>query len=347
MNKSARRLVVLLLVLTLSMVACVPNATPVPPLNPVNVQLKWVHQAQFAGFYAAAEEGYYAEEKIGITLSPGGAGIDILDEVTSGRAQFGVIRADKLIIARAKGDPVRAIATTYRRNPFVLVTMAASGITKPSDLAGHTVGLGGNDGLVQLVAMMKKLNLDIAQVKIVPFVFGAEPLYSGKVDVIPAFAAGSLMDILKQHPDVNLIWPEDYGIHFYSDTIFTTDQLIAENPNLVLGFLRATLKGHEYAVRNSQEATQISLQYAADPNPDVQREMMITSIPLINTGEDHIGWMKPEAWAGMGETLRTQGMITAPLDVTQVYTLQFCKRSRLQVRQFWGRSWAVPPKVGG
>ena len=254
---------------------------------------------------------------------PGGAGVDILDEVASGRAQLGVVSADKLIIARSQGLPVKAIATTYRRNPFVLVTMPESGITRPSDLAGRTVGLGGNDGLVQFVAMMTKLNLDISQVKIVPYVFGAEPFYRGEVDMIPAFAAGSLMGIQKEHPDVNLIWPEDYGIHFYSDTIFTTDQLIAENPALVLAFLRATLKGHDDAIREPQEAAQVSLKYATDAEPDIQSEMMIASIPLINTGSDQIGWMQADVWAGMEKTLRDQGLLASPVEATDVYTLQF------------------------
>jgi NitT/TauT family transport system substrate-binding protein len=316
-------IVLVLCVGVMGVAGCALPTTGSQPITPVNVQLKWVHQAQFAGFYVAAAEGYYTEEGVDITLTPGGAGVDILDEVTSGRAQFGVISADKLIIARSQGMPVRAIATTYRRNPFVLVSMPESGITRPSDLAGHTVGLGGNDGLVQFAAMMTKLNLDISQVKVVPYVFGAEPLYSGEVDMIPAFAAGSLMGILKQHPDVNLIWPEDYGIHFYSDTIFTTDQLIADNPALVLAFLRATLKGHDFAIRDPQAATQVSLKYATDADPDVQKEMMTASIPLINTGEDQIGWMKADVWAAMEKTLSDQGLLASPLDVTDVYTIQF------------------------
>jgi ABC-type nitrate/sulfonate/bicarbonate transport system substrate-binding protein len=191
------------------------------------------------------------------------------------------------------------------------------------DLLGRTVGIGGNDGLVQFAAMMNNLGLDIDQVTIVPYTFDTESLFSGQVDVIPAFTAGSLMGILELQPDVNLISPEDYGIHFYSDTLFTTDSLIDENPALVLGFLRAALRGHQDAIENPDEAVAISLKYAANPDEAVQREMMIASLPLINTGEDFIGWMKPEIWAGMEQTLREQDVLSAPLDIPNVYTMNF------------------------
>jgi NitT/TauT family transport system substrate-binding protein len=170
---------------------------------------------------------------------------------------------------------------------------------------------------------MSKLKLDIHKVNITPYSYDLQPFLNGQIDATPAIAAGSLIDILKQRPDANLIWAEDYGIHFYADTIFTTDQIIAENPDLVLRFLRATIKGHQYAIENPDEATQISLRYAKDPTLAVQQQMMIASIPFINTGEDHIGWMKPEIWADMEKMLREQGLLIAPLDITQVYTMQF------------------------
>ena len=133
-------------------------------------------------------------------------------------------------------------------------------------------------------------------------------------------------DVLTAHEQgyqVNLIFPEDYGVHLYGYTLFTTDRLIQENPDLVERFLRATLRGWQWAVENPEEAGPLALKY--DPALDAAHQVaiMTASIPLVNTGEDHIGWMKPEVWAGMEQTLREQGVLTAPLDVTQVYTMQF------------------------
>ena len=313
-----------ILILISPLTACSPKSAAAP--TALTVQLKWVNQAQFAGFYVAADKGYYKDEDINIKLAPGGVGINIMDEVTSGQAQFGIIGAEKIILARDEGKPVKAIATIYRRNPFVVVTLPESGITKPADLIGRTINIGGTDGLMQFTAMMSRLNLDINKVNITPYSYDLQPFYNGQIDATPAIAAGSLIAILKQRPDANLIWAEDYGIHFYADTLFTTDQMIADNPDLAIRFLQATIKGHQYAIENPDEASQISLHYAKDPTLEVQHQMMIASIPLINTGEDHIGWMKPEIWSSMEKTLREQGLLTAPLYVTQVYTMQFLEK---------------------
>jgi len=313
-----------ILILISPLTACSPKSAAAPIA--LTVQLKWVNQAQFAGFYVAADKGYYKDEAINIKLAPGGVGINIMGEVTSGQAQFGIIGAEKIILARDESKPVKAIATIYRRNPFVVVTLPESGITKPADLIGRTINIGGTDGLMQFTAMMSRLNLDINKVNITPYSYDLQPFYNGQIDATPAIAAGSLIAILKQRPDANLIWAEDYGIHFYADTLFTTDQMIADNPDLALRFLQATIKGHQYAIENPDEASQISLHYAKDPTLEVQHQMMIASIPLINTGEDHIGWMKPEIWSSMEKTLREQGLLTAPLYVTQVYTMQFLEK---------------------
>ena len=323
MNHTSRSCITFftLLVFSLMLSACAQPAAPA--LTPITVQLKWINQAQFAGFYVAADKGYYQAENINIKFSPGGTGIDIIKQVTSGQAQFGVTDADVIIIARGQGAPVKALATIFRRDPFVVVTLPESGIKKPQDLIGKTINIGGTDGLVQFKAMMSKLKLDINKVNIIPYTYDLQPFYTGQIDATPAIAAGSLIGILKQRPDANLIWAEDYGIHFYSDTLFTTDQMIAENPDLVLRFLRATLQGQQYAIENPDEAIQISLHYAKDPTLAVQHDMMIASIPFINTGEDHIGWMKPETWSGMEQTLNEQGLLAAPLDISQVYTMQF------------------------
>jgi NitT/TauT family transport system substrate-binding protein len=315
------RMILLVILFTSAISGCSPK--PVQKMNAVTVQLKWVHQAQFAGFYVAADQGFYKAENININLIPGGVGINIMDAVTGGQAQFGVTGPEQIIIARDQGRPVKAIATIFRINPFVLAVLPESGIHKPADLIGKTVNIGGVDGFIQFTAMMSKLNLDIRKIDIVPYSYDVAPFYDGQISAEPANAAGSLIPILQKRSDVKLIWPDDYGIHFYSDTLFTTDQLIAQDPDLVLRFLRATLKGEQYAVANPDEAVKSTLKYAQNPDPVIQNQMMIASIPLINTGEDQVGWMKPEIWSGMGAILREQGLISKPVDGSQVFTMQF------------------------
>jgi len=124
---------------------------------------------------------------------------------------------------------------------------------------------------------------------------------------------------------LNLIYPDDYGVHFYADTIFTTDDLVAKNSDLVTRFLRATLKGWTYAVENPTTIGPMVLKYQPAADAALEDAKMIASLPLVNTGEDFIGWMKPETWTGMEKTLREQGVLTKPVDVMQAYTMQFVK----------------------
>jgi NitT/TauT family transport system substrate-binding protein len=302
---------------------CKPPEIEQPP-DEVTVQLKWVHQAQFAGFYVAEQQGFYAEENLDVTFLPGGVGIDMYQAVVDEEADFGVVDASSLIVECNEGLPLIAIATTYRINPFVLVAFADSGIRSPRDFIGHTVSLSDTAAQIQLQAMMDNLNLDPAQVNIVPYT-GDTPFLDGEIDVVNSFVAGSLIPLEEEIGDreINIIWPGDYGVHFYSDTIITTDRIANEQPDLVERFLRATLEGHRFAIENPEMAVDASMLYADNQNRDFQEAMFKASIPLIHTGEDQIGWMRAEAWQGMHAALLEHGFLDRSVDLSTVYTMEF------------------------
>ena len=309
----------LLICLSILLSACGQPATPA--LTPVTVQLKWLHQAQFAGLYAADQNGYYAAEGLKVNFIEGGPTVDLEKGVLEGTAQFGIDGADTLIAARADGKPVRAVAVIYRRSPLVFMTLADSGITKPQDFAGKTVQA--DTGLITLHAMLANVGISSGQYHEVNLGSDLGPFYSGQVQVWNAYLINEVLVAQSKGYKVNIIYPDDYKIHFYSDTLYSTDKYIAANPDLVLRFVRATLKGWTYAVEHPSEVGAMVVKYNARANPALENAKMIASLPLINTGEDHIGWMKPDVWAGMEKILREQAVLTAPLNVTQAYTMQF------------------------
>ncbi len=311
-----------LFLITLSLMTCTPRSTPTQALIPITVQLKWTHDAQFAGFYAAEQKGYYAEEGLDVTFLPGGLDIDALAPVLDGKAQFGIAGATQLIPLRAEGKPVRAVAVIYRRNPTVFFALASTGIIRPQDFVGKSIRAVSDQPLV-LHTMMARLGIPPDQYTEVNLPSDPELVIAGDAPVWGAYVTTLAMLVQRAGHKINIIYPDDYGVHFYGDTLFTTDDFIASHPDLALRFLRATLKGWTFAIENPAEVGAIVIHF----NPEADRELeiakMTASIPLINTGEDHIGWMKPEIWTGMEQTLREQGELTAPLDVTQVYTMQF------------------------
>jgi len=301
---------------------------PARPLDEVTVQLKTVHQVEFAGFYIAQEKGYYAKENLKVNFLAGEKDLAIIPRVIYGNADFAVVSPESTLIAAGKGSPLTAIAVIYRESPVVYVSMADSGISRPNDFIGKTVATldasgSQKDMEVQFYIMMKSQGVDVSQIKMIAY----DPEYvafsRGQIQVAPCYATTDLVRLKRDGLKLNLIWPSEYGANFYSDTLVTTDKLIKENPGLVSRFLRATLRGWQDAIEDNEKAVEATLQYTVAQDPQLQMAMMESQVPLIHTGEDHIGWIKPEKWQQMYDLLREQGLLDKSFDVTQMYDLEF------------------------
>ncbi|MBI3914599.1 MAG: ABC transporter substrate-binding protein [Chloroflexi bacterium] len=312
-------------ILVAALSACTSTPSTTRALTPVTVQLRWTHQSQFAGFYAADQKGYYAAEGLAVTFLLGGPDVDLFAPIASGAAQFGIAAADRVIVQRADGVAVRAIGVIYRRNATVFIALAASGISKPQDFAGKTIRLP-LENAPTFYAMMERVGIRRDQYTVTSSLpSDVTEFASGKVPVWSVNLDGLAVAVQKAGYRINLIYPDDYGIHFYGDTLFTTDDLMTKEPDLVKRFLRATLKGWTFAVENPSTVGASVAQYKPDADVELENARMIPALSLVNTGEDYIGWMKPEVWAGMEKILREQNVLTKPVDVTQAYTMQFVK----------------------
>jgi NitT/TauT family transport system substrate-binding protein len=311
-----------LVFLTLTLATSCSAAAPVPDLTPVTVQLSWTHQAEFAGLYAAVEQGYFRDEGLEVTFLEGGPEVDFIKPVTDGQAQFGIAQPADLILARAEGVPVRSIAVIFRRSPIVFFSLQDSGIIRPQDFVGKKVRTAVTvDQVLRAVMAREGISQDQFERVYLPsdiglFASGDVPIWGGFINVF-------VLEVQKAGYKVNIISPDDYGIHFYGDTLITTDSMIENKPDLVQRFVRATLRGWTYALENPESIGAYIKKYNPDANADLEADKMTASIPLINTGEDHVGWMKPETWDAMAQTLHTQGDLKKPLRIEDVYTMQF------------------------
>jgi len=295
------------------------------PPDEVTVQLSWTHWAGFSGFYAADQNGYYPAEGLDVKFIPGGPGIDPFISVLDGSAQFGLIDAAELITARAEGKQLRAVATINRRSPLVFITLPDSDITGPQDFAGKTIRvLFGMS--TTLRAMKGRYGVGPDQYTQVRLPSDLAKFSSGDPAIWGVYLTGFATDLQLAGQKFQMIFPDDYGVHFYGNTIFATDDLIADNPELVTRFLRATLKGYANAVENPSKTGTLVTVYKPDADPLLETAKMEAGLPLVHTGEDHIGWMKPEVWAGMEHTLRQQGVLDGAVDLDKVYTMEFLRQ---------------------
>jgi len=297
---------------------------PVEPPDEVTVQLKWYHQAQFAGFYVADQRGYYTAEGLNVGFVEGGPEVDLSKSVLDGTAQFAVVGADTLIVSRAEGKPLVAIAAVFRRNPLVFFAMTDSNITGPKDFIGKRLRVTPFHGQSVFTTMMDRVGVSSDQYTVV--CCELKPFFSGDIDVSEGYLTNEVLAAQAAGHKLNIIYPEDYGVHAYADTIIASDDFIITRPGLVRRFLHATLKGWRWAIENPEEAAVLALKYDPTLSPDLQEAQMLAEIPLIHTGEDQIGWMRSDVWQGMIDWALEQGIVTESLDIDEVYTMEYLQQ---------------------
>jgi NitT/TauT family transport system substrate-binding protein len=298
-----------------------------PEVQRVTIRLKWLHQAQFAGFYVAKEKGFYDQHHLDVRLEPGGVDFPAVQTVASGSDQFGVTGADQILMAREKGVPIVALAVIYRKSPFCYFALQESGIKTPQDFIGKTIGvkLGGNEELTYR-AMMKATGVDTSRVTEVPVKFDLSPLFSGQVQAWPGYSINEPIVAEEHGHMVTYIWPSDYGVTLYADTLFTTETLVREQPDVVKGVVEATIEGWNYALEHPAEAVQITLRQSDQLRADHETRMLRASIPLIEPDDRPIGSMDKSKWEEMQRLLLDQGFMKQAVDVETVFTTRFLPR---------------------
>jgi NitT/TauT family transport system substrate-binding protein len=255
----------------------------------VTLQLKWVTQGQFAGYYAALEQGYYEDEGLDVTIKPGGPDIVPEQVVLGGQAEFGINWLDNTLATRDQGGEIVNIAQVFARSGMTEITWADTGLEEITDLAGKKVGvwLGGNEH--KLFAALNKNGLDPdSDVNIVAQPFDMNLFLNREVDAAAAMTYNELAQVLEtENPDtgelytledLNVMLMSDLGTGALEDGIFVTEEWLADeaNQDVATRFLKASFKGWVYCRDNPDDCTQ----YVLDAGPTL--------------GEGHQAWMVNE-----------------------------------------------------
>lgn len=256
-------------------------------LTKASMRLKWVAQAQFAGFYVAKEKKFYEAEGIDMTINPGGPNISGEALVASGADTFGVGGGvESHLSSREKKLPIVAIGMMHQRTPFVFVTHDDSGITKVEDFKGKKVSVWFTGSQFTLYAVMAKRGVSQSDVTIVPQSVSMTPFINKEVDVATVTLYNEY-NVLKARgvTKIRIFAPDDYGIKTQRDTVITSEKLIQENPKLVQGFLNASARGWKYAFQNKKEAIDILLKAAPSLERPHQEAMLDEIEKLMVAGE--------------------------------------------------------------
>lgn len=295
------------------------------PLQEVSVRLPWFVTGTMTGFLTAKAKGFYEEEGLKVTNHPGGVDIPTIQLVASGNDLIGILPgAESIILARANNIPIKAIAVLDKKSPYVFYSLKQ--LNTPKDFEGKTVSVAfGRPLEIVYRVLLKKEDIDTSTITEVKKILSDIPLFSGKVDIKPAFYDSPIRAADKVGVEINVLRPGDYGINSYGYTVFVTEDTIKNKPELIIKYLKATFKGWEYAVENPEE----SVRHLLSQNPNLNRE---TELKIIKARREYsfpedattpIGWMDKKIWQEMHDNLLEQELLEEPLNIDDVYTNEF------------------------
>ncbi|HEX8611896.1 MAG TPA: ABC transporter substrate-binding protein [Telluria sp.] len=291
-----------------ALLAAALTGTEALALEKVVVQLKWQHQFQFAGYYAAQEQGFYREAGLEVSLREAERGDDAVSAVTSGAAEYGVANTN-LLVARGRGKPVVVLASVFQHSPAVLLVRAdAAG--QPQLPATGTVMISPNS--VELLVFMKKSGAPLANYAQVRHSYNVGDLANGRVAAMSAFSTDQPYLLEREHTRFVTLTPRAAGIDFYGDLLFTSEAELREHPARAAAMRAATLRGWRHALAHQAET--VDLIRARYPHRLSREHLLYEAqgiVPLIEADMLEPGYSNPARWSVIASAYASLGLLPA------------------------------------
>lgn len=289
----------------LSLFALLLAASPAFALDKVTLQLKWTHAFQFAGYYAAKEQGYYRDAGLEVNIVEAAPDTDPVRKVLDGEAQFGV-GTSSLLLERAAGKPVVALAVVFQQSPYAIFT--GPNIRSLSDLKGGRMMLEPQSD--ELLAYLKKENVPLDSIRQVPHSFDPQDLIRGRVDAISGYVSNQPYYFTQARFPYQTFSPRSAGIDFYGDNLFTSEAELQARPEQVKAFRAASLRGWQYAKEHRDEVADLILaKYSSRHAREYLRFESDQMIPLLQLDLVEIGYMNPVRWRHIANTYADIGLL--------------------------------------
>ncbi|MCC3372690.1 ABC transporter substrate-binding protein [Cohnella sp. REN36] len=284
--------------------------------------LNWFAEPEHGGNFAAVAKGFYKDAGLDLTIQNGGPSVSSSQIVASGKADFGMVNADDVLVARQEGIPIVAIATAFQKSPQALFYHKESGIKDFSDLNGHKVYVASTASFWQY--MKNKFKLDKVQ----------EMKYTGSLvnfvndpnAVTQGYITSETYTLQQQGVDFGTLLNADSGYNIYAGVYITTEKMIKEHPDRVKTFVEATVKGWDYYKDHSEEINP----EIQKMNPDMTLDMMKFSAELEmdfafggDAATNGTGTMSEARWTELQQQLLDVGLLKKTEAIQNVFTTQF------------------------
>ena len=352
--KKLAGLLVAAAVLLLAAVACGSDATPTPapqateaptprpteaptaspteaptvgPATQVSVSLDWFPWSNHSGLYVALDKGYFAEEGLEVDIHPPADPATVLQTVAAGRDDFGINYQTGVLIAREQDIPVVSIMALVQHPLNSVMTLTESGIAEPKDLAGKTVGWPGiPDNEPLLDTMLRSQGLTLSDVELVNVGFDLVPaLIGGKVDaVVGAYWVHESISATNQGFDLNIMRMEEYGVpDFYELVLVANEDTIANDPDLVQRFVRATTRGYQDAIADPRAAVQLLKRLRPEVDLAIELPGVDLLAPLWSSTTGVFGWQEEARWVDFSKWMQANGLLTSEGDPLKAFDNSF------------------------
>ena len=314
-------------IVLLSALLALGCSEPEPEVKNVRFVAGYKAQANLplVAVYAAQEKGYFSEQGLEVDIQHSiGESMNLL---MGGEADFVSADAGDVLKRRADpGLPIVAIALFGQRGQQAFIALSDSGISEPGDWEGKTFGYKGTIP-PEYLAIVNSAQVDRSRIEEVRVGYDARVLTEGQVDLLAVFKSNEPNIVRRQLGfDVVAFDPADYGMDTMGLTYVTRQDFAEENPETATRFLKATMKGMEYAFANTEEALDMVLKYAEGEEREHMRFMMLeeqrdATSPL--TDQNGFGWMTAEQWQSFHDSLLEYEGLSNAVDVDSVFTDRF------------------------
>jgi NitT/TauT family transport system substrate-binding protein len=305
--------------LAVSMVAAACGGDDAGEATPINLQLQWFAQAQFAGYYAAVDQGFYEDEGLDVTILEGAVEIVPQQVVASGQAEFGLAWVPKALVSNEEDAGLVNIAQVFQRSGTLMVSWADTGITKPEDWAGRTVGNWGFGNEFELTAAIEKYG--VQNVSLVAQNFDMEALLNREIDAAEAMTYNEYAQVLEatneatgelyQPSDLNVIDFNEVGTAMLQDSVWVSADWLGDNEEVAEKFLKASFRGWIYCRDNPDSCVDIVLAAGPTLGRSHQTWQMNEINALIWPSPNGIGVMDKALWDQTIEVATGQNVISA------------------------------------
>ena len=284
--------------------AAVECTTP----TPVKLQLQWVTQAQFAGYFAAIDKGYYEAQCLDVTILEGAVDIVPQTVLANGDADFALAWVPKALASREAGANIVDIAQVFQRSGTLQVSFKDKNITSPTDFAGKKIGNWGFGNEWEVFAAMTKAGIDPSSVENIAQDFNMTGLLEGDIDASEAMTYNEYAQVLEaKNPatgalytpdDFNVISYEDVGVGMLQDAIWADGSRLsdADYKDTAVRFVAASLQGWAYCRDNAEDCAQLVTTRNTILGLTHQKWQMNEINKLIWPAEHGVGYIDPAAW---------------------------------------------------